>query len=393
MSCDSLISPSCSVSEYVVGKMVEGAASGVLGEIAKAIQDGVAWVVGNTVSWWVRVPSPDIAGESAVDRLHQWTLPIAAAVAVLGLISAGGKMALTRKASPLVDVGSGLVIMAVTSTIGVLTASMLVKAGDAWSNWVLDMSAQGGFGKRLTEILSLNAAAPGVVIVLGIIAILVGAIQAVLMLFREAALVVLAGLLPLAAAGTMTALTKPWFRKLTGWMLALIFYKPAAAAVYATTFTMIGEGKDPRTTLMGFAMMLLSLIALPVLMKFFTWTTGSLAAAGSGGGILGASVTGAMAVGAFRTSGSGSAGASSHASFLSGQLGGGKGASASSPAPPGASSPTAPTTTNASGSAMAGAAKAGSVAGPAGAAAATVVSGLASGANTAAGSIREDRQR
>jgi hypothetical protein len=207
---------------------------------------------------------------------------------------------------------------------------MLVKAGDAWSSWVLDMSAQGGFGKRLTEILSLNAAAPGVVIVLGIIAILVGAIQAVLMLFREAALVVLAGLLPLAAAGTMTALTKPWFRKLTGWMIALIFYKPAAAAVYATTFTMIGEGKDPRTTLMGFAMMLLSLIALPVLMKFFTWTTGSLAAAGSGGGgILGASVTGAMAVGAFRTSGSGSAGASSHASFLSGQLGGGKGASAS----------------------------------------------------------------
>ena len=47
-------------------------------------------------------------------------LPIAAAVAVLGLIIAGGKMALTRKANPLIDVGSGLVTIAATSAVGVL---------------------------------------------------------------------------------------------------------------------------------------------------------------------------------------------------------------------------------------------------------------------------------
>src|SRR4051812_32699376 len=211
MPCESLLSPTCSFTEYVVGKVAEGAANGVLDEIAKAIQDGVAWVVGNSISWWVKVPSPDLVSESAVDRLRQWTLPIAIAVALLGMISAGGKMALTRKGSPLVDVGSGLVTIAATSTIGVLTASMLVKAGDAWSTWVLDSASHGDFGRRLTKILGLSGAAPGVVIVLGIIAILIGAIQAVLMLFREAALVILAGLLPLAAAGAMTALTKPWF--------------------------------------------------------------------------------------------------------------------------------------------------------------------------------------
>lgn len=128
MPCESLLSPSCSMTEYVAGKVAAGAANGVLGEVAKAIQDGVAWVVGNSISWWVKVPSPDLATESAVDRLREWTLPIAIAVAVLGVLSAGGKMALTRKGSPLVDVGSGLVVIAATSTIGVLTASMLVKA-------------------------------------------------------------------------------------------------------------------------------------------------------------------------------------------------------------------------------------------------------------------------
>lgn len=383
MPCESLLSPSCSVTEYVAGKVAAGAANGVLGEIAKAIQDGVAWVVGNSISWWVRVPSPDLATESAVDRLREWTLPIAIAVAVLGVLSAGGKMALTRKGSPLVDVGSGLVVIATTSTIGVLTASMLVKAGDAWSTWVLDTVSHDDFGRRLTKILALTGAAPGVVIVLGVVAILIGVVQAVLMLFREAALVVLAGLLPLAAAGSMTVMTKPWFRKVTGWMLALIFYKPAVAAVFATTFTMVGEGKDVRTILMGFAMMLLSLIAMPVLMKFFTWTTGSLATAGGGGGILGASVAGAVALSSFRNSSSSSSptGASSHADYLSSQLGGRR---ASTGAPPSSGTTTAGSTTAGAGA---------KAAGPAAAAASTAASGVASGAKTAANSMREDHQR
>ena len=37
--------------------------------------------------------------------------------------------------------------------------------------------------------------------------------------------------------------TRGWFRRVSGWMLALIFDKPAAAAVYATAFTMIGTAR------------------------------------------------------------------------------------------------------------------------------------------------------
>ena len=66
------------------------------------------------------------------------------------------------------------------------------------------------------------------------------------MLFRQAALVILAGVLPLAAAGSVAPMTRTWIRKVTAWMLALIFYKPAAAAVYAAAFTMIGSGGSPR---------------------------------------------------------------------------------------------------------------------------------------------------
>jgi hypothetical protein len=403
MACPTLIDPACIVS--VAGKAAGSAvADGAVSGIASAIQSGISWVVSGTVDWWIQVPSPNLAAEPVVGALQRWLLPVTVAVAVLAMIMAAGKMALTRKANPLFDVGSGLAIIAATSAVGVLLPSMLLKAGDAWSTWVLAASTGGQFGSRLETLLALPGAASGVVIVLGIFAIVMAAIQAVLMLFRQAAVIILAGVLPLAAAGTLAPATRAWFRRVTGWMLAFIFYKPAAAAVYATAFTMIGTGKDPRTTLMGFAMVLISLLALPALMKFFTWTTGAVETA-AGGGFLGTMVTGAVAIGALRGSAGGAGGSSSvdQARLMAGQLGpqgatgpagsgspgsGAQRAASSTADPPGSG----PAAASASGSgSFTGAAShvptsatgtatgAASAAGPAGAAA-----GLASGAAKAA---------
>jgi len=345
VTCPSLIDPACLFAP-VAGHAASAVTGGVLAGLAHAIQSGIAWVVSSTIDWWIGVPSADLAAEPAIGALQRWLLPVTVAVAVLAMLAAAGKMAITRKASPLIDVGSGLVIIAATSAVGVLLPALLVKAGDAWSSWVLAVSTGGQFGTRMTAVLAMPGAAPGVVIVLGVFAIVMAALQAVLMLFRQAAIVILAGVLPLAAAGTLAAATRAWFRRVTGWMLALIFYKPAAAAVYATAFTMIGRGRDPRTILMGFAMVLLSLLALPVLMKFFTWTTGAADSA-AGGGFLGTMLSGAIAIGAIRGSAGGPGGSSAadQARLMSAQLGpqsGGRLAAAPSgawPAAPSAGGP------------------------------------------------------
>lgn len=331
MRCSNPLNPAC-VARSVTGHAAHAVAGSVVSGIAHEVQSGVAWVVSTTVDWWVQVPSPNLAAEPTVGALQDWLLPVTVAVAVMAMLFAAGKIALTRKANPLVDVGYGLAIVAATSALGVLLPSMLVKAGDAWSSWVLTEATGGHFGSRLTAVLILQGASSAVVIVLGVVAIVMGAIQAVLMLFRQAALVVLAGVLPLAAAGALAPATRPWFRRVTGWMLALIFYKPAAAAVYAAAFALLGRGKDPRTVLMGFAMVLLSLVALPALMKFFTWTTGSVETA-AGGGLLGTVLSGAIAIGAVRGSSFGGAGslpAADQARLLAGQLG-----PADAPGPPG----------------------------------------------------------
>jgi hypothetical protein len=389
------------VAGKVVGAVAGTAASGALNGIAAAIESGISWMVTQTSTWWVQLPSPALAGEPAVGQLRQWMLPLTVAVAVLGLIIAGGKMALTRRANPLIDVGSGLAVISATSAVGVLLPSLLIKAGDAWSTWVLQASTGGQFTSRLVNVLTLGGSTASVVVVLGIVAIIISAIQAVLMLFRQGALVVLAGVLPLAAAGMLTPATRRWFPRVTGWMLALIFYKPAAAAVYATAFTMIGTGKDPRTVLMGFTMVFLSLLALPVLMRFFTWTTGHVADASGGGGFLQTALQGAVAVGALRgmSGGAGGSGPVEQARMVSARLGpagsrpsgplgaspSGAGARPGTPATAAGSAAAAPAARAgaASGAAAAststGSAAAASAAGPAGIA----VAGLAAGAASA----------
>lgn len=327
MSCPTLLDPGCVVGKLVgsvAGAAADKVTNDALSSIASAIQSGVSWIVSNSVTWWVKLPSPDLATVPAVDKLQQWMLPIAAAVAVFGVIVAGGKMALTRKPTPLIDTGTGLATIAVTSAVGVLLPTLLLKAGDSWSNWVLQKSTGGQFGSRLTDLLAMTGInAQAVLVVLGIVAMIISALQALLMLFRQVALIVLAGMLPLAAAGTLNPATRPWFKKVTSWMLALIFYKPAAAAVYAVAFAMIGTSKNLTAILTGFAMVAMSLVALPVLMRFFTWTTGQVSDGASGGGFMQSALSSAVAIGAMRGSsgGFGGAGAADQARQQSQRLG------------------------------------------------------------------------
>ena len=333
--CDTLVEPACAIVSRVVTSAASSAASDVLSGLANAISEGVRWTVTNTAAWWVTIPSPNLAAEPAITRIQSWLLPITAAVAVGATIAAGARMVIARRANPLLDVTGGLLTLAAATTVGTIVPTLMLKAGDAWSAWILQVSTGGHFTQRLASLLVLGGgAAPAVVLIFGMAAIVLSLAQAVLMLFRQAALVILAGVLPLAAAGSLAPLTRPWIRKITSWMLALIWYKPAAAAVYAVAFTMIGSGKSPRTVLMGFVMLVLSVLTLPALMKFFTWTTGQVASSGGGGQLLGAAAVGAIAVGTMHSPGGAGGPAQDQAAYLSTRLG----------PPPGGAAPAGPDT-------------------------------------------------
>jgi hypothetical protein len=405
--CNPLANPAC-VTSTVVHSATTSIGSGILDAIGQAVTAGIRWAVVNTSTWWIQVPSPSLAGEPAVTRIQQWLLPIAAAVAVGGVIAAGLRMALTRRGNPLLDLGGGLITIAAVTTIGASAAALLVRAGDAWSAWVLNASTGGQFTARMVQLLDLGGqAAPFVVLVFGVIAIFFALAQAVLMLFRQAALIVLAGALPLAAAGSIAPLTRPWIRKVTAWMLALICYKPAAAAVFATAFTLVGTSRGPAGALMGVAMLVLSVFTLPALMKLFTWTVGTVGGSSGGGQLMSAAAMGAVAVGAMRSQSGGGAGAAQdQAAFMSSRLGPGTpaagatspgpGSAAASQAGPAPATATTPSMSNgpapASPAPPAGAASAGGGASGAAAAAGPAAAGTAAADAAARAAARAARQ-
>ncbi|NAZ85206.1 hypothetical protein [Kineococcus indalonis] len=285
-----------------VASAAAGAATTTLGNsFADAMRDGATWVIKTTVGWWLQVPSIDLEGSAAVE-IRQYVLWLSVAVAAAGVIWQGLRMTVRHNAEPLLDVGRGLATLALWGSVGIVGPAAALRLGDAFSVWVLDQAASGRIADRLVQLASLTGVqSAGAVIVLGLVTMFAGLIQAVVMMFREGAVVVLAGLLVLAAAGNVTNFGRPWLAKLLGWMLALIAFKPVAALVYATALAMTGESTDPRAVVVGLSMMVLSIVALPALTKLFTWASGNAGGGGSLAGALGLAAAGVQAAGVLRS--------------------------------------------------------------------------------------------
>jgi hypothetical protein len=139
-------------------------------------------------------------------------------------------------------------------------------------------------------------------------------VQIMLMLVRSGMLVILAGTFPLAASMTNTEMGRAWFKKYCGWIIAFVAYKPAAALIYAAAFKMMQEGllggaKDLIGLVTGMMMMLMTIFALPALLRLVVPMTAAVAGGsmamglGGDGGLL---PTGARLLG--RSGGGGSGG-------------------------------------------------------------------------------------
>ncbi|MEV5828914.1 hypothetical protein AB0L25_25475, partial [Spirillospora sp. NPDC052242] len=161
------------------------------GDMLQATADGfesaVGWLISNTASWWVETPSPNLKKEAAIGFLQALIQPLTVFVALAALLVVAGKMALTRKAAPLIGAGQGVVVLVTVTVIGTLLPNQLLQLGDLWTDWALTASSQGDFAARMAKIVAFPSGTPAaLVIVLCLVAMFIGIIQALLLLFRGA---------------------------------------------------------------------------------------------------------------------------------------------------------------------------------------------------------------
>jgi type IV secretion system protein TrbL len=313
------------------GNAVASSVAGdVLTVIANAVIDAEKWVIGQSLTLWtdINTPGANSTGAMFLQNNTEW---IVAFVAVLGLLIAAIRLGLERRAEPAKLAARGLVNLAVATGGGVAIISLGAKAGDAYSSWIINLGLnQSGSGTSVVKTGEglLIVLAPGLpvflVIIFGIVGIIASIAQIFLLVIRVAMLGLLAGVLPIAAAASNTESGKAWFAKICGWVLAFLLYKPVAATIYAYAFVSLSSNSfvDQAS---GMAMLVLSVVALPALMRLVTpMVAAATHQGGSGAGAAFTALAVALGARALRSGGGadGADGAAQAADRIPGGLGG-----------------------------------------------------------------------
>jgi type IV secretion system protein TrbL len=290
---------------------ISGLGDDAMGNMAKAIMEGMSQMVTTLSTFWVSTPTVNLTSQDGstaspvVSLVNSELMPWTLALAVLAVILGGIRLIWEQRGAPLKDLLRSLITLTLVSGLGLGVISILVIAADAFSAEIIKRSTDGkGFAESMQLLTMANQTGVGVfiLIVLGLIGLLASLVQIVLMVVRSGMLVILAGILPTTAAFTNTEMGRQWFQKAVGWTIAFILYKPAAAIVYSVAFLLMGNsgGKDALIgSITGFTLMVVALFALPALMRFVTPMVGAVAS-GSGaaaGAAVGAIATGAVSLG------------------------------------------------------------------------------------------------
>ncbi|MDG4784928.1 hypothetical protein O7626_03100 [Micromonospora sp. WMMD1102] len=387
----------------------------MIGHLAILISQAQSTLIKSTVTWWLYLPPVNVEHAPAARTLQQWMLPFALMVSIGGIMWQSLLLIINRKGEPLVTVVKGLFTTALFGAVSLTGTQMLLRACESYTEWVLTwgMDCAPGLGQdqgcktnALAERMQLLLLPVGpsigsiLVVVVGLFVLVASIVQAMLLLFRNGAIIILAGMLQLAASGSFTAATSNWLRRVLGWLLALVFYEPFAATSYAVAFMLIGDpaNRDISTWFTGAGMLGLTLVALPAMMRFFNWTVGAVQQSGNSAGMLAAAgAAGLHAVASSR--GASGMTATDYARDMDRRYPPSSGSNADSgsgtprptpptfngPAPTASASPSAGTTTATTASTASGSATTATAAGTSAAAGSSAAGAGAVGASAAAG--------
>jgi type IV secretion system protein TrbL len=283
------LAPGLSVAACAAGSVLSGAASSVAGAASSAVLGPLAdamfsawWTLqAKVMTFWTTAPTPtaaDLVGPGSSRGYVAWLSQV---VLVCSILAAAARTILTRDARNLADAGRVLVTTILVSAAGIAVAVALVKAGDAIAAALLSdaLATSAAADQSTVEGMLANGGGPGASMLLGILGTLACLVQFFVLLARNAVLPVVVLLLPLAAASGGTALGKAWFSKLAAWLLALAFYKPVAAAIYAVVLTQARDADTAMKAVVALVGMFTAVLAMPALIKLFSPNP-----AGGGGG-------------------------------------------------------------------------------------------------------------
>lgn len=296
-------------------KKVEDAAKGAFKGAAESMWQGFGRMLQLAMTWFIKIPTPKYQDYSIVQQIQAATIGLQFVGLVISLFVIGFRLAMAKRQAAVTEAEESVKSMAKAVfgawTFGAVLLSLTV-ASDELSKWMLNKATNGdNAGSMLSNLMKTSLLATqsaGLIFVLAVIGILGALLQAVLLVARQAMLAVVVSLVPVIGAFGGTSTGKQAFSKIMNWTIALLLWKPVAAAVYWVAFWMAGsKTNDPQQIIMGMILLTLSAAVLPILMKL---VSGGAAMSGGSGAAAAGAVMGAVAAGgALMATGGASAGA------------------------------------------------------------------------------------
>lgn len=267
-----------------------------------------------SMTWWLKTDSIDVtsggilAGERPVQILVMMVL-------ALGIISTAITMALSRRPGPAAELGVGAFKFIMICSLSGIVVTGALHAADDFARQITASGAE-DFGPNMKAMLGISVIKnPGGVLFLGMVAAIISAVQWLIGFARQAGLVILFAMLIFAAAGQVSSWGRQWFPRITAMMLALILYKPFAAALYSIGFKLMGNEQSLSSIMVGIMTIGLCIVALPALMAFFKWVSPGAAGGASAATMLaGGGALAAAGIGQF--SGGGGAGGDAQSNYM-----------------------------------------------------------------------------
>jgi hypothetical protein len=253
--------------------------------IAFMVAECVEIIVRTVGTLWVYVPTlhptegADYEPVATTSFMRSQVLWIVVCAAAVSIIIAGIRMAWQGRGEPARELFKSLLTLVLVSGAGLAFVTVLTEAGDMLAATMLNHAVEESgksFADNIADLITgamLSNGGTGlllgipIILAMGFTAFLVSMFQIMLMIVRNGMLILLSGVLPLAAAATNTEMGKSWFKKICSWLVVFIVYKPVAALIYAAAIVLGGSQGNLMKVMTGVVMMVLSIIALPALLR------------------------------------------------------------------------------------------------------------------------------
>ncbi|GHH25697.1 hypothetical protein [Streptomyces rubradiris] len=297
--------------DWVMGKISEAAAN-ALQEAAAALGHSVVWLLKQFAEAFNAISSINLA-EAGISPVLGISWGLSLVVATFLLLVQFAKVAVSHRGGPAATAIVGLAKWAAILSVYLFATQVALNWSDSLSTALINYSFDGGgttsgdaskametqLGTLFSGLVGTGAggtagaalitgsgmapASVGFVIVISILCILaIGALW-MEMLIRQAGIMILVTMMPLALAGQMSDATKEWWPKARNALISLILMKPVVVICFSIGFSAMASGEGVRNVIVGLIVFVVAAFSWPVLAKFIVITSngdGTSAASG-----------------------------------------------------------------------------------------------------------------